>query len=234
MAVAHDFASESHTGSVGSISEAQFSWSHNPVGTPRGVLVFVVNLVSDGDNVSSVTYDGAAVPFVENSIATDISGEAGLCAAYFLGSGVPTTDPATVVVNRANTANELWAVAITVTAAADTATTGIVKLEGDGTLAEQNVDDGSPGTNSMRYAAGFSGLASFPPTGASSTALHDFDTGQQTAAAVRETTAGQGSRPVGFSSGTTDDRAFVHLAIKEAAAAASLLWNPNIPTIARI
>lgn len=35
---------------------------------------------------------------------------------------------------------------------------------------------------------------------------------------VRETTAGQGSRPVGFSYGTSDDRAAVHLAVREVSA----------------
>jgi hypothetical protein len=222
MAVAHAHASESHTGAIGSISEASFNWQHDdPAATPapKGVLIFVVNLVSNTDIVSSVTYNSVSVPKVTGAEAGDTTTEPGHVTTYFLGSGVSTTDPATVVVNRTNNTDELWAVAVTVTAAAgkdtDIHTAGIVLLQDDGTLAEQSVTDGSPGSNSVRYAAAFSGLPSFPPTGASSTALFDFDTGQQTAAVVRETTAGQGARNVGFASGTSDDRAVVHLAIKE-------------------
>ncbi len=216
MAVAHDAASESHTGATGSINEASFSWSHNPVGTPRGVLVFVVNVSGITFSSTAVTYDGAALSKINAAQAVDSAGEPGFVDVYFLGSGVPTTDPATIIVTRDNGAEEMWAVGITVTAAGDTElyTTSIAKLEGDGTLAEQSVDDGSPGTNSLRYAGGFSGLAAPPGPGANSTAVHDFDTGQQTAAVVRETTAGQGSRSVGFSA-ASDDRAVTHFAIRE-------------------
>lgn len=221
MAVAHDNHSESHTGTTGSASEASFTWSHDPVGVPRGVIVFVINMASASpSNATSVTYDGVNLSTVSGGLAEDTAGESGMCEAWFLGSGIPTTDPANIVVNRVNDADEMIAFAATVTANGDTEVyvPGIVLLQGDGTLAEQNVDDGSPATNSVRYAAGFSGLAAFPPTGANSTGLHNFDTGNQTAAFVRRTNAGVGSLPVGFSSGTSDDRAIVHLAIRELAA----------------
>src|SRR3990170_8397099 len=111
MAVAHDFASESHTGAVGSISQASFTWQHNPTGVPKGVLVFVVNLSGYGTTtVTSVTYDGVTVPAVSGGATGDDTGEAGYVNSYFLGSGVPTTDPAPVIVNRANNTLELWAV----------------------------------------------------------------------------------------------------------------------------
>lgn len=241
MAVAHDFASESHTGAVGSISEASFTWSHNPGVAPKGVLVFVANLVSASDIVSSVTYGGVEIPAVTGGAAADTATELLYMKAYFLGAGIPTTDPADVVVNRTNNTDELWAVCITIDAAAgkDLAALGVVLLQENGTLAEQSVDDGSPGTNSLRYAAGASGLGAFPPTGANSTALFDFDTGNQTAAVVRETTAGQGARSVGFTSGTSDDRAFVHLAIKEVAAPTTFNQSLSVtstvtPTMVRV
>ena len=217
MAVAHDFASESHTGATGSASEAQFTWSHNPGVAPRGVLIFVVNVVSQTEQVTSVTYDGVAVPAVSGGAAQDTAGEPGRCTAFFLGSGIPTTDPADVVVNRNNNTDELWAVAITVNAASDTEVylPGIVLVQGDGTYAEQSVTDNSPGSNSVRYAGTHSGINTPPPAGGSSTALHSFDTGNQTAAVVRETTAGQGARNVGFSSASSEDRAGVHLAVRE-------------------
>lgn len=217
MAVVPDASSESHTNAIGSISQASFSWTHTPGGTPRGVLVFVVGLVTAADDSTAVTYGGVPMTAVSGGFAVDTATEPMSCKAWFLGASVPT-GAQSIVVTRNNNTNELWACATTVTAGADTEvyTAGIVLLQGDGTLAEQSVNDGSPGTDSVRYAGIASGLAAFPPTGTSSFALHNFDTGNQTAAVVQETAAGQGSRAVGFASGTSDDRAAVHLAIREA------------------
>mgnify|MGYP001594830444 CR=1 FL=1 len=230
MSVALDVVSESHTGTAG--ATASFSWTHTPTGTPRGVLIYVFDLGSSTDTVLSVSYGGVSVPAVSGGRAVDSVTEPGSCKTYFLGSGVPT-GAATVSVNLDTGAAEHWAVCVTVGATGNTEvyTPGIVLLEGDGTLAEQSVDDGSPGTSSLRFAGGFSGLAAFPPTGANSTAVHNFDTGQQTAAVVGETTGGQGARLVGFTSGTSDDRAFVHLAVREVASGTpvnadrQLLWS---------
>ncbi|MGH9878833.1 MAG: hypothetical protein ACRD5H_14470, partial [Nitrososphaerales archaeon] len=221
MAVAHDAVSESHTGAVGSISQASFNWSH--VGAASGidgVLVFVIGLVTADDDSTAVDYGGIALAKVTGGFAVDTATEPMSCQTWFHGGLDIPQGTQTVTVSRNNNVNELYAVAITQTASVAgqicaVHEAGIVLLQGDGTLAEQSVTDGSPGTNSVRYAAAASGLAAFPPTGASSTALHNFDTGNQTAAVVRETTAGQGARNVGFASGTSDDRAVVHLAIKE-------------------
>lgn len=221
MAVAHDTASESHTGTVASISEASFTWNHPGAASGvDGVLIFVANMDSDQPQIADISYGGVDVPSA-SIVAVDTAIEIMRLSTYFLGTlSIPQGTQA-VVVNRNNNTVELWAVCITVTCSVAGKvgaihTPGVVLLEGDGTLAQQLVDDGSPGTNSVRYAGICSGLAAFPPTGANSTALHNFDTGNQTAAVVRETTAGQGSRLVGFTSGTSDDRAAVHLAIKEA------------------
>jgi len=223
MAVSHAGSTESHTGAIGSISEASFTWT-GPVGAPphEGVLIFVFNLVSGANIVSSVTYGATSVPLVAGGEAIDSAGEPGWCGAYFIGSGFPTGSSQAVVVNRTNNTDELYATCTLLQALGDTEvyTAGIVLLQGDGTLAEQSVDDGSPGTDSERYAGTFSGLASVPGPGINTSALLSFDTGQQTAAVVREANTGQGSRLVGFASGTSDDRAAVHLAVREAAAAA--------------
>lgn len=215
MAVGFDAATESATASTGSTSVPSFSWSHTgAVSGVKGVLVFTfVN--ANADDATSVTYGGVTVPVVTGGRALDTATEAGDCKAWFLGSGVPQGTQ-TVVVNRNNNANVMYAVAITVTALVDTATTGIVLLNDNQALAQQNVDDGSPGTNSMRFAGVNSGLGTHPPAGANSTELHFFPAtaGARSISTVRETTAGQGSRPVGFSA-STDDVAAVHLAIYE-------------------
>jgi hypothetical protein len=165
------------------------------------------------DTITSVTYGGTALSAVSGGLAQDTAGEPGLCKAYFLGSSVPT-GPRTVQV--VTTDGLYSACAITVESVGDTAVTGVVLLQENGTVAEQSVNDGSPGSPSIRYAAGHSGLATPPSVGSSSTSLKATEIdGHASACVCRETTVGQGSRSVGFTSGTTDDRAFVFLAVKE-------------------
>jgi len=216
MAVAHSSASESHTGTTGSTNQTAFSWTHTQTGTPRGVLVFVHVANSTLNPVGTVTYGSVTLTQVEGGAAIDSAGEAGRTDLFFAGSGLPSGNQ-TITVNRTSNAAIMYASAATVTAATNTNVTGIVLLEGDGTMAEQSVDDGTPGTNSLRYAAAYSGLNAPPTTGANSTSLTSIDFGNYTAAMVRETTAGRGARLVGFTT-ASDDRAAVHVAVRE-------LWN---------
>jgi hypothetical protein len=129
----------------------------------------------------------------------------------------------------------MYAVAITVTAASDKDTevyTGDIELiqENQGAGAVY-VDDGSPGSNSMRFAAANSAIDTYSTTLPSTlttgflyvntnfcTALHHIDFGSNVIGVVRETTAAQGSHLVGFVSMSIDDLAAIHLAVREKAA----------------
>jgi len=217
MAVAFDAASESHTGTTPSTSEASFSWTHTPSGTPAGVLVFTFSQTST-HICTAVTYGGVSMSAVSGGAAVDNPGESGATKAWYLASGIPS-GAQTVVVTRNNTADEAYAISITVTAGGTTEvyTAGIVLLQEDQALAEQAVDDGSPGTNSLRFVGLSSGgVAPTAAVGANSTLLHDLTFGSTYYfGAVRETTAGQGSRSVGFTRTGADDTAAVHLAIRE-------------------
>ena len=215
MAVAHSASSESHTGTTGSVNQTSFSWTHTQTGTPQGVLVFVHCLNSPTNTTNSVTYGGVSVP-ATSFVAADTAGELGRTHLYFVGTGLGSGNQ-TITVNRTNNGVIMYATAATVTADTRTDLTGFVQLTGDGTLTEQSVNDGSPGTNSLRYAGSFSGLNAPPTAGANSTLLHSIDIGNQSCALVRETTAGQGARLVGLS-GANDDRAVVHIAVREAPA----------------
>jgi hypothetical protein len=214
--VVFDTSSEAHTGTTGSASEASFSWSHGGAASNvKGVGVCVYQIANSGDDTTSVTYGGAALTRVTGGAAFDTATEPGAAVLYFLGSSVPQGTQ-TVEVNRANNVNILTAQAFTVTAAADTSVTGVVLLQEDGLFAEQSVDDGSPGQNSVRLACGYSG-ASTLPVGPNSTSLQTITiSASRTAGLARETTAGQGARSVGFDQ-TSDDRAGVHFAVKETA-----------------
>src|SRR5688572_6905010 len=102
MAVAHIGASESHTATTGSVSEASFSWSHTPGGTASGVTVAVWTAGATSE-VTSVTYGGVNVPAVTGGEANDAAGEVGSVKIFHLGgsASIPTGNQ-TVVVNRNN------------------------------------------------------------------------------------------------------------------------------------
>lgn len=216
MAVAYD-ASSKAVGQTGT-----FSWTHTPAGTPKGILVFIFNLDASADNNSGVTYNGLTVPAVTGGLAQDTVGEPCFCKAWFLGSSVPT---GAQTVQATCSGGNMCGVATTVTADTDTEIylPGIVLLQGDQAVSEQSVNDGSPGTNSTRFAGLATGLNSLPSAGANSTVIQSSDEGVMGISAVRENTAGQGSRSIGWS-GSSDDVAAVHLAIREIIAA-----PPNYP-----
>ena len=137
-------------------------------------------------------------------------------------AGCPTGTQA-VVVNRTNNATPMYAICHTVLAASavEVYAAGIVLLQESQTLAEQNVDDGSPGTNSLRIAFVASGLGSAPAAGANSTIGQGINISAASCRSYYETTPGQGLRPVGASSGTADDVAAIHFAIREVPASGS-------------
>ncbi len=237
MALAHDSASESHTGASASTNQSSFSWTHTPVGTPRSVLVHVFTF-ADAADVTSVTYGGVELPAVSGGEATCTDGdEDGRCTAYHLGAGIPT-GAQTVTVTRTNNADQLYATCHAATAAADTEvyTPGIVLQQSVGTLSQQSPDDGSPGTNSMRYGAITSGLDGVVSNGASSTGttVTSIDIGARTAKSNYETTPGQGARTVGFASGISDDRAAVYLAVRELVSAPTASGAPALPNLTAV
>ena len=219
MAVAHDVTTKAHSGNNVSASEASFTWSH--VGASSGVNGLLVSVWTNAaaSIVTSVTYGGVTVPAVSGGEAVDGTGEPGVVTTFFLTGPTLLQGTNNVVVNRTNNATSMTAVSTTFTAATgfNTAIHGIDLTTGDSTVAEIAINDGSPtpGGNSLRYAAAHFGHQTPPTTGASSTGRTTTDPGATCFQTVRETTAGQGSRSVGFSSGTSDDRAIVTFAVKE-------------------
>jgi hypothetical protein len=219
MAVGFDRFARSHTGSNVSEFQTGFSWTHTPFVTPQGILVFTIQTNDNVQQASGVTFGGVTIPAVPGGAAQDTAGEFARCTAWFLGDAAAIAGRSgdTVTVSRAANSAALVAVSITVTATGNTLvhTPGILLLEGDGNLAELSITDGSPGTNSMRFAALMYGAFFFGP-GANSTTIVMEDLASGSYQVVRETTAGQGSRLVGFTDNGADDRAAVYLAVKEA------------------
>jgi hypothetical protein len=221
MAVGHDAASESAV----STSAASFTWSHPGTGSARAAIVFVLSIQGTGDD-TAVTYGGAAMALFGSGADTDT--EAGTVRGYFLDN--VATGAQDVVVTRVNDATQMMGMAATVTAlgacevysagritkGGGTTQTGVdTSATGTQASGEVSVDDGSPGTSSLRYAAFYTGGATPIAQGANSTLLNNHDFTAFGWTMVRETTAGQGARSVGVATGTTDDTAAVHVAVRE-------------------
>lgn len=216
MAVSHDVTTESHTGTTGHSGGASFDWNH-AAGTPRGVVVFVFT-ISATKTVTGVTYaqgaEALAMTELPTLAAIDAATEVGRIDVFFL-DDVPAGTK-TIRVNRTNNAVVMTAVSVSLNAAGEIEAylpTAVVQ-QGDGAIAQVNIDDRSPGSDSLRLAAAYTGAAAPATAGANSTIGGSLDFGAFGVSTARETTAGQGSRPVGLVAGS-DDRAYVAFAVRE-------------------
>ena len=202
-----------------------FSFSaHTPTGTPAGVIVAVNTryLGTPADHVTGVTYGGVSLTRIDS--ASDTSGEPMREDLYFLGSGIPTGTQTCTVTNASADGNMAQsAILMVVTAGADTEvyTAGIVKFTSDGIWNEQNIDDGSTGVDSLRFSVISIGRGAVDSVGSNSSNGGQVDNGSWVHQAAYETTAGQGSRPVGGGASTSDDRAAIYFAVREASGGGS-------------
>lgn len=93
-------------------------WTHTPVGTPKGIIVFVALTSSNTTLVTGVTYGGVAMTEQPGSPNVEGAGEQGQIRCYFLGSSVPTG--AQNVTVTLTSAVAVWGGSISVTATGDT------------------------------------------------------------------------------------------------------------------
>jgi len=208
MAVAFDAISNVAAGT------GDLSWTHTPVGTPRGVRVDIVE--NGGANgISSVTYGGVAMELVAVNAKT--SGEAGTVVTYFLGKSLPT-GAQTVSVTVGDAVSKR-AVAITVTAASDTCWTSA-----DTSISSDSATNPSATLNllgktsfvSLALHSGQGAAAGITPlTGWTSRLEHDF--GAQMGGWYTYNTIASSDVSCGWTQ-TADDAVMIAAAITEAPA----------------
>jgi hypothetical protein len=218
--------------SCGTQSTGNISWDHTPVGTPAGVVVGIVQSIEGVDNVSGVTYDGEAMTEVAGSpfLRTSHNEDATLYL-YFLGSGVNATSPATVAVTVTGGRPKspcVW----TLTAAADT------EIEGD---PQSNVDFGdtvtsgtltfSTANTTVNFLVALSGnnAASGPACAADTeiTTQEEIHAASTAEHCRSDGTEAAGS-PTAVINQSADDLAMAGVAIREAAAGATLACTPGL------
>lgn len=120
MALAFDAVSNGAVGQARSTTDK--TWTHTPVGTPRAILVYIIQDVGTGDEVVGVTYGGVAMTRVRY-LAGLAGTEDGAVYAYFLGTNVPT-GAQTVSVDVDATGSDKAFDSISYTADADCAVEG--------------------------------------------------------------------------------------------------------------
>lgn len=220
MTVAYDAVSNATEGT------STLSWTHTPAGTPRGVIVFVVQNAGATDEVTGITYGGVALTEATGSPLLKAAAEDGGVYCYHLGTSIPT-GAQTVVVNVDATGTTKAAVAFTVTAAADTNVQDTTTISSDAAT-NPSATLSLVGSTCFCAEAFMSGQASVsaisPPT--DWTSRYEFDFTAQTAGFYTYDTIGSTDVAMGWTQ-TSDDAICIGVAITEGAAAAAAATNSD-------
>lgn len=216
MALAFDATSE------GSYSTGtSFSWTHTPVGTPRGVWVGTTEHETESDDVSAVSYGGVAMTLI-NSVQW-IGAEDGTAKAWFLGTNIPA-GAQTVLVTTGTPGGAVAGYAVTVTASVGNATrlAGIGSATNNVTTVDPSVTITGIAGASYGFGVLFSGRDSegLVTAGTGQTMRQQFDSGGTTGHAESSTNPqASGDMTIGFVQ-LNDEAALVGVAIEEYTAVA--------------
>lgn len=214
MTVAFDAVTQSNFGAV-----SPYSFNHTPVGTPKGVVVFVTRQAETVASfpatplVSAITYGGVALGRVVR--ATWIGSEDAETDCWFLGAGIPTGVQAVSISNDGSNVENAYVFAFTLTAAADTEVGDFDSLAiGSTTAASVTL---TTAINALRLACTMSGR----PTIGNLTALAGFtnkstaDPGVYTFYTEAEDAVASGAVVTGWLADGADDICLTALAVQE-------------------
>lgn len=230
MALAFDASSESL------VAVTSRTWTHTPVGTPRGVFVGVVINSFTGttvaDSITSVTYGGVTMSLI-GSVEDLGSGANGKALLYFLGTSIPT-GAQSVVVTKSGTTEDTWGAAVTVTAGADTEGAGTIF----GTAVNSSPSVTITGIAGASYGFGVIWSDLNAPTsitaGSGHTKRQDVDFGAESAAIESSTSENaSGNLTIAFTA-ASNGGAFVGMAIQEISSGPANLKTYNTNAKANI
>lgn len=210
MAVAFDTATPGNR----SGTTDPHTFTHTPIGTPRGVILAAVHGTESTDLIVGVTYGGVAMTRIKT--ATDTATEPGRVYLYFLGSGIPTGAQTVSIDLTSATTTPIDFTVMTLTASADTS---IVDSDSLGeNQANPSVTLSYAGLTAMSFAVLYGGGAapsSFVPNG-NCINVSNHDMGAFYSYIFRQTTPGTSDFAIGGTS-VSDDVAFAALAVTETA-----------------
>lgn len=239
MAIAFDAVSNSaEVRTTGTGHANPVTWTHTPVGTPKGVVVFILSSGTNSNDIITgpVTYGGVTCSHVAHVdfLVSEGAGEPGSAYAYFLGSGIPTgAQTVSVAYDDSNSAFKVC-VAVTVTASSNTEVIDFDTLEG--IAANPGVTLDSASRTAIRLLGMFSGRQDTsidPGTGLTEMFAMNAEGGiSRSYQAARETTPSSGATALSFTA-TSDDIALVGVALGEIAATSASAGHASATGIAR-
>ncbi len=207
------------------------TWTHTPVGTPRGVAVLIADETTSTDHVLAVKYNvgasGAACASGGVSLkriirATDTAGEPGSAEIWFLGTGLPTGAVSVCVDLDSATTDDYEFVAVTWTAAGDIRIVDADTVNEDAT--NPSVTEQYGGYSSVSAMMLYSGLGTLPSSNCSGngtcTNMQLFDDGGKGSMADRGPAAGTTNQVMGYTA-ALDDVALAVFTITDASCGAS-------------
>lgn len=236
MAVAYDAYSDA--GEFTAATDPK-TWTHTPVGTPRGAVVLIQQTGTASDFVNgAVTYGGVAMTRVPtNGFAQDTSVEAASVYAYFVGAGLPTGAQTVSIDHDNGIFGTKHAICVTLTGAADLEVVASAKLENDAANPSVSLDSGARvAIKLFNLYSGQNALASITnPAGITRVSALKYAAGNFCHVYGYRTTPGTGSETVSQTA-TSDDVAMIGLAISEvdAVAVAASYQLANLANLARL
>lgn len=211
MAIAFD-AFTSSTGGTG-----DYSFSHTPVGTPKGVIVYVIfNGAAIG--ISGVTYGGVAMAEQANSPASNLTGELGASHCFFLGASIPS-GMQTVAIDVTLGTEVSVAGCVTVTAANDTSVVTTGKVESN-SQANPAVTLSLGGVSSFCMLGAWDGIGTVIAPFTDWTERFEHDFGNQLGYIATYNVIGTTDVSAGYTRGA-DDVALHAIAVRESAGGAT-------------
>jgi hypothetical protein len=167
------------------------TFTHTPVGTPRGVLFVCLHTIAQ-DQVISVTYGGVTMNEVSNSPFLAVAGTKPATAeVFFLGAGIPTGVQNVVVDRGGTSAGRL--IVVSVTAASDTTIDAVATLDTVIQDPSQNIDTTAATNTWIMGALAFNGIdTSTVTTGTGYTQISETDIGTWVAHSQYRTSNGTG------------------------------------------
>lgn len=198
--------------------------SHTPVGTPRGVLVFITaDLVSTDQSAATCTYGGTSMTQVISSGKS--SGEPVTVQAYFLGASVPTGTQSAVWTGD-SAGGRYHLTVITFTAADDCEVQNSVEVANGDSVADPSTSLALSGNSCYVALGGFSGASDpgsvTPLSGWGTDVSNEFDFGAAVSVCYSYNTIGTSDVTCGWTQ-TADDAVSVAVAVKEAGGGTSAL-----------
>lgn len=184
------------------------TFSHTPVGTPKGVVVTIGHGVLSADNVAGVTYGGVAMTRRQTNV--DTATEPGGVYVYTLHTLIPTgAQTVSVDWTTGNTnAKHLCCLTFTTDEGTDTEFVSAGGVSENIQSPSFGLSAASDGRTSIGVAVQYTGTASPGTAGTDTTLVHTYDMTAFGVAVVRQTTPTAGAFTISITNSGSDDNAF--------------------------